>query len=66
VVASATTSSTSNAQNEANSDEPRAGDDASDGCERASRTIELVAPTKLAPRGAQIARPHATEARDRS
>jgi hypothetical protein len=66
VVASATTSSTPNAQNEPNSDESRAGDDAHDGCEQGSRTIEPVAPTTLAPRGARIARDDRKEARDRT
>jgi hypothetical protein len=66
----ATTSPTSNAQNEQNEpnpDEPRAGDDASDGCAQGSRTIEPVVPTKLAPpRGARRASDDdAKEARDR-
>ena len=66
VVTSVTTCSTSNVQNEPNSEESSAGDDASDGCAQGSRRIEPIAPTKLAPRDAGTSPDVEKEARDRT
>jgi hypothetical protein len=53
-------------QNEPNSAETAAGDDAAESCEEGSRTVEPFAPTKLTPRAAERAFDVDKETRDRT